>query len=130
MCIRDRAGDYSPSLPRRPHRRKPHRRVADQRHGQRLVSGRNSAGDCPLESAHNSTCRNRRGIERKSPLGDLVVPEQVIAYEAGKLGADNPETRYAVFRACLLYTSDAADERSSVDLGGRRIIKKKIRTDT
>src|SRR5678816_3915250 len=27
---------------------------------------------------------------------------------------------------CLLYTSDAADERSSVDLGGRRIIKKKI----
>ena len=27
---------------------------------------------------------------------------------------------------CLLYTSDAADERSSVDLGGRRIIKTKI----
>ena len=29
--------------------------------------------------------------------------------------------------SCLLYTSDAADERSSVDLGGRRIIKKKKR---
>ena len=28
---------------------------------------------------------------------------------------------------CLLYTSDAADERSSVNLGGRRIIKKKKR---
>src|SRR5678810_1103711 len=28
----------------------------------------------------------------------------------------------ALHRACLLYTSDAADERSSVDLGGRRII--------
>ena len=28
-------------------------------------------------------------------------------------------------QCCLLYTSDAADERSSVDLGGRRIIKKK-----
>ena len=27
---------------------------------------------------------------------------------------------------CLLYTSDAADERSSVDLGGRRIIKTKM----
>ena len=27
-------------------------------------------------------------------------------------------------KACLLYTSDAADERSSVDLGGRRILKK------
>ena len=30
---------------------------------------------------------------------------------------------------CLLYTSDAADERSSVDLGGRRIIKKKKTID-
>ena len=29
------------------------------------------------------------------------------------------------YESCLLYTSDAADERSSVDLGGRRIIKKK-----
>src|SRR5674536_274296 len=26
---------------------------------------------------------------------------------------------------CLLYTSDAADEEDSVDLGGRRIVKKK-----
>ena len=33
------------------------------------------------------------------------------------------------FMACLLYTSDAADERSSVDLGGRRIIKKKKKTE-
>ena len=29
------------------------------------------------------------------------------------------------YNDCLLYTSDAADERSSVDLGGRRIINKK-----
>ena len=42
-----------------------------------------------------------------------------------------PISQEATFRAlsliyhCLLYTSDAADERSSVDLGGRRIIKKK-----
>ena len=33
--------------------------------------------------------------------------------------------RTVLRRLCLLYTSDAADERSSVDLGGRRIIKKK-----
>ena len=32
---------------------------------------------------------------------------------------------FADHGVCLLYTSDAADERSSVDLGGRRIIKKK-----
>ena len=31
------------------------------------------------------------------------------------------------FFFCLLYTSDAADEEDSVDLGGRRIIKKKNR---
>ena len=31
---------------------------------------------------------------------------------------------------CLLYTSDAADERSSVDLGGRRIIQKKTYRET
>src|SRR5664280_3885861 len=28
-------------------------------------------------------------------------------------------------RTCLLYTSDAADEEDSVDLGGRRLIKTK-----
>ena len=33
------------------------------------------------------------------------------------------------YMGCLLYTSDAADERSSVDLGGRRIIKKKNHLD-
>ena len=38
---------------------------------------------------------------------------------------DENEGGVAQTIACLLYTSDAADERSSVDLGGRRIIKKK-----
>src|SRR5678816_3731768 len=33
------------------------------------------------------------------------------------------EGRKPSWKNCLLYTSDAADERSSVDLGGRRIIK-------
>ena len=36
----------------------------------------------------------------------------------------------APWEPCLLYTSDAADERSSVDLGGRRIIKKKTRLNS
>src|SRR5665648_1283360 len=34
-----------------------------------------------------------------------------------------PTGRHTI--TCLLYTSDAADEEDSVDLGGRRIIKKK-----
>mgnify|MGYP003381627224 CR=1 FL=1 len=37
--------------------------------------------------------------------------------------------QHAITYTCLLYTSDAADERSSVDLGGRRIIKKKTRVE-
>src|SRR5678816_2700762 len=36
-------------------------------------------------------------------------------------GTSSQFSRGAVWN-CLLYTSDAADERSSVDLGGRRII--------
>jgi len=31
--------------------------------------------------------------------------------------------------SCLLYTSDAADDMQCVDLGGRRIIKKKKKYD-
>ena len=38
---------------------------------------------------------------------------------------DTVKTLFICSYICLLYTSDAADERSSVDLGGRRIIKKK-----
>src|SRR5678810_552078 len=40
--------------------------------------------------------------------------------EVSEVGAD--VARAAGKTGCLLYTSDAADERSSVDLGGRRII--------
>ena len=41
-----------------------------------------------------------------------------------------PDVEAAVAEFCLLYTSDAADERSSVDLGGRRLIKKKKNDDS
>ena len=43
---------------------------------------------------------------------------------AGKFHADDVFAT-ALLQICLLYTSDAADEEDSVDLGGRRIIKKK-----
>ena len=55
----------------------------------------------------------RRGSRRPPAVGDgAVLP--------GALGGQ--------YRGCLLYTSAAADERSSVDLGGRRINKKKKNT--
>src|SRR5678815_3597721 len=50
----------------------------------------------------------------------ILAPGQLLrrAIEADRIQS-------LIFYGCLLYTSDAADERSSVDLGGRRIIKKK-----
>ena len=62
---------------------------------------------------------NRRRFIRNVSLasaGFLFVSEKVLAKQQPT--APN-------FKPCLLYTSDAADERTSVDLGGRRIIKKK-----
>ena len=41
--------------------------------------------------------------------------------------ADISSSNLAKARSCLLYTSDAADDLPCVDLGGRRIIKKKQR---
>ena len=55
----------------------------------------------------------------RSAKGGLGTPDSFIN-DPGLWQAGN---RLSV--PCLLYTSDAADERSSVDLGGRRIIKKK-----
>ena len=82
-------------------------------------------------------------------VGDIIarfeVPSRVAAIHAAELEIALVLTRADAARArvtqltslvaqglaarvdldtCLLYTSDAADERSSVDLGGRRIIKK------
>ena len=37
-----------------------------------------------------------------------------------------PREKIVEAENCLLYTSDAADDLLCVDLGGRRIIKKKI----
>ena len=73
-----------------------------------------------------------RDLVRSRGLGD-VYKRQVV-----KLSCPDPFRRPAGLtveafadslveefsQTCLLYTSDAADERSSVDLGGRRIIKK------
>ena len=42
---------------------------------------------------------------------------------------DGPKENF-VRPACLLYTSDAADDLLCVDLGGRRIIKKKKKIQT
>ena len=47
-----------------------------------------------------------------------------IANDFSLFHADNAIEFFCQFKVCLLYTSDAADEEDSVDLGGSRIIKK------
>ena len=62
----------------------------------------------------------RQGLCRVE-IGHHDIRKIVLKQGRGRQGAKIVES----FIVCLLYTSDAADERSSVDLGGRRIIKKK-----
>ena len=59
--------------------------------------------------------------------GHGAMPDVLVVASHGRRF---PRNRRQVRRcqSCLLYTSDAADERSSVDLGGRRIIQKKKKT--
>ena len=59
----------------------------------------------PIESL----CKNDNSL-----YGTLVV----------YLYIENKLSQIQLYRPCLLYTSDAADEGLGVDLGGRRIIKK------
>ena len=76
-------------------------------------------------------------VYKRQPHGCRVVVVEFVKRTQGLLlAAGNPKGIHQLadlLRAdvvminrqpCLLYTSDAADERSSVDLGGRRIIKK------
>ena len=78
-----------------------------------------------IRDSFQTAGRIRRGVE------DLSVDD------ASALHNDQPVTQlfndtkemggHEHREPCLLYTSDAADERSSVDLGGRRIIKKQTK---
>ena len=63
---------------------------------------------------------------RDSAGGTRVVIEEFLqGEEASFIVLCDGKNALALATSCLLYTSDAADERSSVDLGGRRIIKQK-----
>ena len=63
-------------------------------------------------------CIRDRGLH--NPLDRPVAS----AWEEALIKTNDLKLECSNKQCCLLYTSDAADERSSVDLGGRRIIKK------
>eukprot|EP00658_Telonema_sp_P-2_P081016 TRINITY_DN8193_c0_g1_i2.p2 TRINITY_DN8193_c0_g1~~TRINITY_DN8193_c0_g1_i2.p2 ORF type:complete len:193 (+),score=17.60 TRINITY_DN8193_c0_g1_i2:754-1332(+) len=97
-----------------------------------------SIQDIRPRGAHR-TCQQHR--HRTQQVFAEVVPDAAKARELedGRLaeltGERGPQPRgehglkettpVLCVDTCLLYTSDAADEEDSVDLGGRRIIKKK-----
>ena len=62
----------------------------------------------------------RQGLESRLGCLKAVRGQELTRIQPGVSPID-----HIPIQPCLLYTSDAADERSSVDLGGRRIIKKK-----
>ena len=75
-----------------------------------------------------------RDLVRSRGLGDVYKRQALLAWsgqarqkpwrQQTRRRTPRKPTRLQRPDTCLLYTSDAADERSSVDLGGRRIIKK------
>ena len=65
--------------------------------------------------------RNNSTAVRAEQLSDFLYKQE--QFQGNTAAYDDPRN------SCLLYTSDAADERSSVDLGGRRIIKKKTKRE-
>ena len=65
-------------------------------------------------------------IKHISKLSRISVDEQKAEKLAGDLNSIFKFIeKLNELNTCLLYTSDAADEQRGVDLGGRRIIKKK-----
>src|SRR5678816_4902903 len=119
MCIRDRLGAGTKTARSRSKpvpAKKAHRRMSPQarknlvaKHLREMLEEKNR------RAAQTPAWQQIAHRDHPAPMSPPQIPE---AGEAAPLGERGP------LATCLLYTSDAADERSSVDLGGRRIIKK------
>ena len=80
-----------------------------------------------FEQRYDEAIASLRELTRQNPtwsaahinLGVALYNQSLLKSGLATAGGEKP--RYS----CLFYTSDAADARSSVDLGGRRFIKKK-----
>src|SRR5665648_1051609 len=73
----------------------------------------------------------KEGNKINNGIVDTISSASIVTNTVKSSLQYNPPTNYAPLlvsqrdevKPCLLYTSDAADEEDSVDLGGRRIIK-------
>ena len=83
--------------------------------------------DVPSENEHYTHRIGRTGRAKKEGVSYLfyVPEEKKRVQELLRLTRNTDLCTPVHFDFCLLYTSDAADEEDSVDLGGCRINKKK-----
>src|SRR5678815_5817158 len=85
------------------------------------VPDRNCTDNQPANTRHAAESTRIQAGERSRSVSSPVA----VAFDADSVEINPPTTGFASFASvqiaeiaiCLLYTSDAADERSSVDLG-------------
>eukprot|EP00658_Telonema_sp_P-2_P067750 TRINITY_DN5668_c0_g1_i1.p1 TRINITY_DN5668_c0_g1~~TRINITY_DN5668_c0_g1_i1.p1 ORF type:complete len:759 (+),score=215.38 TRINITY_DN5668_c0_g1_i1:177-2279(+) len=88
-----------------------------------------------LDDKHEEVLSQGLSVEVQEEEVSIFLPCQFGYFRAKDIGPEQvveeammdavPIQNSGGKKGCLLYTSDAADEEDSVDLGGRRIIKKK-----
>ena len=93
---------------------------------QKIRGINNSNGSQTIVDARCPHCKYMVGFVGTGQNDYDIVGQDVVRFRLGVRKCPRPDCQgQLLIQDCLLYTSDAADERSSVDLGGRRIIKKK-----
>src|SRR5665213_4182321 len=91
------------------------------------------AGCKKTDTGNNNPVDLSSAIWKTTGVAGQVIDEQSEPVEGAVVKFGNKSTttdingyfRFTQATFCLLYTSDAADDLLCVDLGGRRIIKKK-----
>src|SRR5450756_2792460 len=78
-----------------------------------------------IQHAQNSDPRQLIELTKESCKLRTMFGSQIHAIGTRVLRNKDELGRAGLYQLCLLYTSDAADDLLCVDLGGRRIIKKK-----
>src|SRR5450756_3197587 len=93
----------------------------DRRHAVLLheVQDHGGAHTHHVHLAQDEVCSATRHHHAKHPFDERLLDAHVLVFAQDIQAPD-----------CLLYTSDAADDLLCVDLGGRRIIKKKKKIPT
>src|SRR5665811_284224 len=94
--------------------------TVQEQNGLDLFKGKAKCANCHVAPLFTDFTYDNLGAPR-NPLNPFYNEP-----DWNSVGADWVDTGLGGFlKACLLYTSDAADDLTRVDLGGRRIIKKK-----